>query len=457
MLTQLTVEAARQRPTTAPQWWMRKSKNQQEQYLKKHPNSYLKDFLKKADVVRKKKAAPVPSLKRKQKAKIENKRSRLEAERRPKRPPNNRKKARGKAAVHGERQRRDEEKRLAESLHTGIRKSFIENLREIADKTSYIADDIKSKMSPSSKSKLSEFMREKKSGVEPNEAGRKVANKVLLSVTHALLGAALVASVMTGAAPLAGAVTAAFLGLRDYRKSLEGTKHEGVDLTEEEPEEDDIEAEGSDDEIDQEEDDGSDEDYSDEDEDEDLESTSAYDEDDSNLDELIQSYVDWLGNQDIDAITEKFAEYAAIEKMEKSGWAPTPANMTDEELDDLEAEDDSEGQLTSESGIGPRVTFKLDSSLVRKQPELRNTFNVMCQNRKIGRVYTDDSFASKKKRIWKIELSDGFNESAYHSGRQENAPFTIVKNGEVLLKNHYPSTFIECCNWVRSNIDKNYL
>lgn len=446
MLTQLTVEAARQRPTTAPQWWMRKSKNQQEQYLTKHPNSYLKDFLKKSDVVRKKKAKPAPPLKRRQKSSVETKRKRLEAERSTKRAPAKKKVKQGKSAIHGERQRRDEERRLAESMHTGIRKSFIENLRDIADKTSYVADEIKSKMSPASKRSLSEFVREKKAGVEPNEAGRKTANKVLLSVTHAVLGAALVASVLTGAAPLAGALTAAFLGIRDYRKSLEGTKHEGTDLTEDE------ETEVVEDDTDV------DEDELDDDlvEDEELESTSAYDEEDSDLDELIQEFIDWLGNQDIDAITEKFAEYAAIEKMEKSGWAPSPSNMTDDELDDLESESD-DAQFTSESGIGPRVTFKLDSSLVRKQPELRNTFHVMCQDRQIGRVYTDDSFASKKKRIWKIELSDGFNESAYHSGRQENAPFTIVKNGEVLLKNHYPSTFIECCNWVRSNIDKNYL
>lgn len=51
MLKQLKVESARQRPTTAPDW-CRVSIKRQHPYIDKHPNSYLKDFVKKSDVGR---------------------------------------------------------------------------------------------------------------------------------------------------------------------------------------------------------------------------------------------------------------------------------------------------------------------------------------------------------------------------------------------------------------------
>lgn len=47
----------------------------------------------------------------------------------------------------------------------------------------------------------------------------------------------------------------------------------------------------------------------------------------------------------------------------------------------------NDGAFTSESSISPRVTFKLRQDLVRKDPAMRNTFEISCVNEMSHRIY----------------------------------------------------------------------
>lgn len=426
----------REKPKVAPEWWKKLSKNQQENYVKKHPRSYLTDFVKKSDIERKKKAkqetarpkrvSSVP--KRTKKATDPAKRSTKSA----KVPAKSQ-----KAAIKEKLRRNHEQKLIDDSLPT-VKRAFTESIMNLGTKISHVAKAISDKMSPKSKENLDDYLRARKTGADTKnyEDGRLVANKVLMSIVQVALLAAVVGSVATGTGPLAGALAGAYLGFKNHKAALEGTKYEHPEEEEADSEEEDSEEADPEELADTEE------------PDDEMQSTSVTLDEDDPVEELSQSFVEWLGNQDLDGISERIAQFMAIETMDKEEWKPDTAELDDEDIDAL---------MVSESGITPRLTFRISSNLKRKPEEQRTLYEVVYANRTIGRIRATDALASKAQRTWVAELEDGFNESSYRSGKQDSEPFTIVKAGVVLLKNPTKFTFSECCSWIKHNVDKNFL
>ncbi|MGL5013360.1 MAG: hypothetical protein ACRC6V_03595 [Bacteroidales bacterium] len=420
----------RERPKVAPEWWKKLSKNQQENYVKKHPRSYLTDFVKKSDIERKKKAKQetarpkrVSSVhKRTNKAAAPAKRS-TKAAKAPAKPQ--------RAAIKEKLRRNHEQKLVDDSLPT-VKRAFTESIMNLGTKISHVAKAISDKMSPKSKENLDSYLRARKTGADTKnyEDGRLVANKVLMSIVQVALLAAVVGSVATGTGPLAGALVGAYLGFTSHKAGLEGTKYEHPEEEEEDSEEADPE------------------DLADIEEPDELQSTSALLDEDDPVEELSQSFIEWLGNQDLDGISERIAQFIAIETMDKEEWRPDTAELDDEDIDAL---------MVSESGITPRLTFRVSNNLKRKPEDQRTLYEVVYANRTIGRIRATDALASKAQRTWVAELEDGFNESSYRSGKQDSEPFTLVKAGVVLLKNPTKFTFSECCSWIKHNVDKNFL
>lgn len=429
----------------APDWWNAMSLNQQKAYAAKHPRSKLAKFFKQEQVKKQKaqkakgsaKAKPVQEKRGKSKDKsskgvlgalknaAKNKRTSAPAEDAIKR------KRRTPQEVNDalrEKYTRAEEKRRAEQKQPIVKDRMFGGIRKFAENITSLASHYKDRMSPGSIRSLSDFIKAKKDGVvgEEHVKGQHTANKIILNATQAIIGVAAIGAIASGAAPLAGALTAAFFGFKDYRKGLEGTGK--LDIP-----------------------------------DRDLSSESSEDSADP-VELLLDEYAIWVGNQDIDAISKKVAEFESLLEMQEEQWQPDPSQYTDGELDEIatapymEDEDfDPTEEFLSESGIRPRLTFRISESCRGRRSDLRNTYDVVYAGNPIGKIFTTDPFSSTKDRQWQILLDDGFNEAAYKTGRNEMEPYTLVNSRGLKLIHPVRQTYRECCAWVKLAVEKKYL
>jgi hypothetical protein len=113
----------------------------------------------------------------------------------------------------------------------------------------------------------------------------------------------------------------------------------------------------------------------------------------------------------------------------------------------------------SESKAVPRISFKVCPKQKRLAREERNTFDIMYDNRNIGSLVSDLNIKGngKARRSWKARLQEGFNETAFISGRHTTQPYTLVNSNRILLMNPIHQTFDECKNWVKHTIHKDFL
>lgn len=398
MELQLVVTAS----TTAPDWWERMTHRQQSEYLARHPRSRLKKFLKKPAS---KKATPEPQ------AKVKRKPAKM-----------------GSGDVKqiiDERKRREEESKIAEVMLPAIRQSVKTNITSFSRELDQKIEATRAQISPADRSELADFLTDRKAGIERESRGFKVSKKILVGITQAALGLGMIAAIASGAAPLAGALTAAFFGLNDYRKGMQDK-----DLVKSEPKGRTIEGQ-----------------Y-----------TVSESSGDDPIEVLVQDYMLWLGNQDLDAISEKLAQYGAVLQLEEEGWQPDVHKYDDQDLTDLAdslTEDGDQGLLSESASIRPRISFRCCDRT--RRPDLRKEYDIVFADRVIGKINCQDAFASRNKRIWRPELYDGFNEAIYKSGIDDLQPYTLVTVDKIVLRNPVPTTFSECCAWVKQNIDVKFL
>lgn len=427
----------------APDWWNAMSLNQQKAYAAKHPRSKLAKFFKQEQVKKQKaqkargtaKAKPVQEKRDKSRDRsggilgalknaAKNKRMSAPSEDAIKR------KRRTPQEVNDalrEQYARAEEKRRAEKKQPIVKQRMLGGIRNFAENITSLASHYKDRMSPGSIRSLSEFIRAKKDGAvsEEHVKGQHTANKIILNATQAILGIAAIGAIASGAAPLAGALTAAFFGFKDYTKGLEGTGK--LDVPDR-----DFSSESSDDGADP-------------------------------VELLLDEYAIWVGNQDIDAISQKVAEFESLLEMQEEQWQPDPSQYSDDELNEianapyLEDDRDPTEDFLSESSIHPRLTFRLNESCRGRRVDLRNTYDIMYAGNPIGKIFTTDPFSSMKNRQWQILLDDGFNEAAYKSGRNEMEPYTLVNSRGLKLIHPVRQTYRECCAWVKLAVEKKYL
>lgn len=430
----------------APDWWNKMSLGQQKAYAEKHPRSKLSKFFKKEQ--EKKQKAKAQQARGKSKAKPVGKDSPGKSKAKSKsileslreRAKNKRTSAPGEDAIKRKRRTpqevndalrekyaRAEEQRRAEKKQPVVKQRMLDGIRNFAENITSLASHYKDRMSPGSVRSLSDFIKAKKDGAvgEEHVKGQHTANKIILNATQAIIGVAAVGAIASGVAPLAGALTAAFFGFKDYRKGLEGTGK--LDIP-----------------------------------DSDFRSESSEDGADP-VELLLDEYAVWVGNQDIDAISERVARFESLLEMQEEKWQPDPSQYTDGELDEvsnapyLEEDKDPTEEFLSESGIRPRLTFRLSENCRGRRIDLRNTYDIVYAGKRIGQIFTTDPFSSTKNRQWQVFLDDGFNEAAYKSGRMESEPYTLVNARGLKLIHPVRQTYRECCAWVKLAVEKKYL
>lgn len=424
---------------SAPAWWDKMTRNQQQAYLEKRKNSGLRDFLKGSDGAKTKKVEikPVKTRKSKRVEPVELKTSDYMRESSKKESRIIKKAAREDVPVDRvftEKLTRREVAIRADRQAPILRAQAASNLMKFNEKVSNTGDYYNSKVSPSGMRQLTGYLNAKRNREEgPEHAkGKNLAIKLASGTVMAALGLGALVAASTGALPIAGAIVGALFGMNSFKDAL-------LDFVAPDP--DEIEKDS-------------------------MVSTSA---DRTAVNMLVDEVAVWLNNQDLDSIAYKIAEYNALDEMEQEGWKPNVSMLSDEELDqmsnqtgeeyedneedeDTENEEDTdldESALTSESSVTPRIGFSIGN-------KERTKYDVKFDGRVIG-ILKSLGNHSKNKRQWTLVLTDGFNETIFRSGKSETEPYTLVKGSNVVLVNPIKQTYPECCAWARRYIDKNFL
>lgn len=175
---------------------------------------------------------------------------------------------------------------------------------------------------------------------------------------------------------------------------------------------------------------------------------------------MIKTYTDWFKQLDINRISEKLARLEAIREMMNDGYKPDP----DEVEDLLEPDKDIEippevDMLESDSGATPRISFRVCPKQKRAPIADRTRFDIMYDGRSIGLVRSSKQVKGngKQRRSWQCCLHEGYNESAFASGRREKEPYTLVNRDRIMLMNPNMMTFDEARLWVKHVLNKDML
>lgn len=111
-------------------------------------------------------------------------------------------------------------------------------------------------------------------------------------------------------------------------------------------------------------------------------------------------------------------------------------------------------RMMPRSESGTRVTFQTIRNKDVYTNSERVSYAINAGGRTCGKISWDNKCGecSDKSTGWLVTLFDGFNESAYRSGRSENPhePFTAVHKGEVKLQNPSRMTLALAKSWARS-------
>lgn len=343
----------------------------------------------------------------------------------------------GLIAVINEKLARKEEDRRAESMLPDVKSRLAKGVLALANNIRGATEYISQRLSPENIKALGNYIDAKKEGrvTEEHQRGKYLAHKITFYATKTLLGTAAVGAVAAGLAPVAGALAGAFFGYKDPSEALEGT--------------------GQLDEV----------------ADPDMVSESNDTENDP-VSVMLDEFVLWAGNQDLDGIAERVARFQAIYQMQEEGWKPDTSQYSQEDLDEVlaaaqqeneeetgdeESDDVESDEMVSESAVRPRLSFKVNSTMARLPLAQRTRYDIRFNDRIIGTLDTNGNKGGFNRRAWHILLRDGFDESAFHSGRIENQPYTLVRESGVQLIHPVPMTFNECCSWVRANVEKKFL
>lgn len=436
----LTLELVSLSQEEVPDWWRRKSYKEQQAYLARHKRSKMKLHLKQPGEKGESdddddsssgegKSVSFNDLNKQYRDKVP-----LD-----KRDKKIKRKSTGGLPISGgligiinEKLARQEEDRRTESMLPEIKSRLAKGVLALANNIRGATDYISQRLSPENIKALGSYIDAKKEGrvTEEHQRGQYLAHKITFYATKTLLGTAAVGAVAVGLAPVAGALAGAFFGYKDPSEALQGTGQidEVADA--------DMVAESNDMENDP-------------------------------VSVMLDEFVLWAGNQDLDGIAERVARFQAIYQMQEEGWKPDTSQYSQEDLDAVlaaakqdreeEGEEEESDEMVSESSVRPRLSFKVNSTMKRLPLVQRTRYDIRFNDRIIGTLDTNGSKGGFNRRTWYILLRDGFNESAFHSGRIENQPYTLVRESGVHLIHPVPMTFNECCAWVRANVEKKFL
>lgn len=468
-------------------WWKKASPARREAYIKKHPKSKYANAVKSGKLKINSPTDKSPSKKTKAKTTTRKTKASPTKSTKVKAPP---KKPEKKEPVPKSRNLRaqesvisEEEQERSKTLAPIVRQDMQQNFSEIKKNKTKIVDAIKNRLSPRGlkqvKSFGKNFLQGKfkfKKASEEEQAGARKATKILDAVSENLIGRQRYNS--TGKT-VGHILLSMFMGPTNYKELRsvveEGRQSTGMESTStsrkqtEESEfskdimqwfddlvfyrmaslsaeEEDLEK-VFEDELAAEEEEAEEE-------------SIVHD----TIDKLITSYMDWMNELDFDIISQKIALLQARYEMMEEDWKPTKEAIDSKLEDDEDEELDIPSELEtldseSASTVTPRISFRVCPTQKRTDVKDRTRFDVMFANRAIGSIESDPKIQGngKSRRSWVVKLFEGFNESAFRSGRDTTQPYTVVNSNQVVLLNPIRQTHDECKSWIKHVLERKLL
>lgn len=414
LVDSLFVSESARKITKEPDWWKKLSTNQQKKYLEKHKTSQLAKYLREKEAQKKRLAkkkaerankavdvepeeldqdiaelevpepevdlvpplTPVDPAKKKESIFSRLRKAVAPILKRKKRSPE-------ELAVAIERVTRDEIDRRANDKFPQVRSTIAEQTSKFSNKVKSVASAISDQLSPAKKKELGSYLKAKSKGMSTknDSKGEQVARDVGFGLAEVALGLGALVAVFSGAAVIAGALTAAYLGFRDYKSTIPRSRKKDIPVPQQEQEnpaeveqnstetkaqestdtsnqqetvpsetkveevktepvkeKDDLDFEDDDSELDRMLENAhkslEEEEPASEKAPEELESKSSDAEiEDDPVEFLTADFAVWLQDQDLDLIARKISEYIAIEEMKAEGWQPKLSDLSDDELD----------------------------------------------------------------------------------------------------------------------------
>lgn len=469
-------------------WWKKASPARREAYIKKHPKSKYANAVKSGKLKINSPTDKSPSKKTKAKTTTRKQKASPKKSTKVKAPP---KKPEKKEPVPKSRSLRaqesviaEEEQDRAKTLAPIVRQDMQQNFSEIKKNKTKIVDAVKNRLSPRGLKQVKSFGKKFLEGKfnfkkadEEEKAGARKATKILDAVSENLIGRQRYKST---AKTVGHIMLSMFMGPTNY-KELRSVVEEGVERPD--MESNSTARKNTDDNefIEQitewfdslvfhrmsalaAEDKDLEKEFEDElaaDEEEAEEETITHD----TIDKLITTYMDWMNELDFDVISQKISLLQARYEMIDEEWSPSQeaidSKLSEEDEDD-EIDIPSELEtLDSESAstVTPRISFRVCPTQKRTDVKYRTRFDVMFANRSIGSIESDPKIEGngKSRRSWIVKLYEGFNESAFRSGRDTTQPYTVVNSNQVVLLNPIRQTHDECKSWIKHVLERKLL
>lgn len=172
------------------------------------------------------------------------------------------------------------------------------------------------------------------------------------------------------------------------------------------------------------------------------ESNAAANIDGDPIEYMVKDVARWMASIDQEMLGDKIAKLAALQEMESE-----------------ETDEDEDTDMTSESAVTQRLTYRVATSQTRLSPLLRTMWEIRYGENIIGKIQSDPDVEGNghENRSWVVTLEDGFDESAFNSGYDSSAPFTTLNKGRLLLRNPARLTMKEARMWASHVIDRSYL
>lgn len=180
------------------------------------------------------------------------------------------------------------------------------------------------------------------------------------------------------------------------------------------------------------------------------------------MERFVQHYMDWLTGIDFDTLSKKIGLLEIRHDMEQEKFVPSKEAVDKFLEDDKEEYIDIPGELDSldsESATRPRISFRVCPTQRKLTDAERTKYDILYGGDHIGRIESDPKIkgTGANTRSWVAKLYDGFNESAFRTGRSDREPYTVVSANQLSLINPIRQTYSECCNWVKHTINRNML
>ena len=163
---------------------------------------------------------------------------------------------------------------------------------------------------------------------------------------------------------------------------------------------------------------------------------------------LVQDFIKWTRLLDTKEVGETLSRLLAIQEMKEEKWSPTTASLPDSAV--LESKSNAMDDFSS------RLTFRVANEQRSLNPDERTKYEVVHGQNVVGHIESDPNIDSNRhsQRCWVCTMHDLFDDAEFSTGFDEQAPFTTVRNRQLLLRNPSRLTMREAKSWIRTIVDR---